>query len=155
MSEQLQVTGEVPASPEQVFALLADPARHVEIDGAGMLRGLATGGPLTGVGDTFTMNMNNQVLGDYQVECRVTAFEPGRRIGWGPKLVGDFSHVLGDMEPGGQTFTYDLEPSESGTKVTQTYDWSGVPDPAFKGLMPFLKEEHLAGTIERLGKAAG
>lgn len=156
MSEQLKVSGEVPASPEKVFALLADPARHPEIDGAGMLRGLATGGPLTGVGDTFRMNMNNDVLGDYQVECRVTAFEPGRRIGWGPNLLGDFSNVLGDMKPGGQTFTFELEPSPSGgTTVTQVYDWSGVSDPQFKGLFPFIKEEQLAGTIDRLGKAAG
>ncbi len=155
MSEQIQVSGTVDASPEAVFALLSDPARHTEIDGAGMLRGLASGGPITGVGDTFTMKMNNQILGDYEVECRVTAFEPGRRIGWGPKLVGDFSSVLGNMEPGGQTFTYELEPAESGTRVTQTYDWSEVPDPAFKGILPFLNEDQLAESIQRIGKAAG
>ncbi len=157
MSEQLKVSGEVPASPEQVFALLADPARHPEIDGADMLRGLAEGGPISGQGQTFTMNMNNSILDDYQVQNTVTVFEPGRRIGWSPTgLAGDNLDRLGDMQPGGQSFTFELEPNGSGgTTVTQTYDWSGVSDPGFKGLMPFLKEEHLAGTIERLGKAAG
>jgi uncharacterized protein YndB with AHSA1/START domain len=157
MSEQLKVSGEVAASPEQVFALLADPARHAEIDGAGMLRGLADGGPISGPGDTFTMNMNNEILDDYQVTNTVTVFEPARRIGWSPcGLAGDNLDRLGDMKPGGQTFTFELEPNGSGgTTVTEVYDWSGVTDPQFKGLMPFLKEEHLTGTIERLAKAAG
>ena len=157
MSEQLKVTGEVPASPEKVFAVLADPARHPEIDGAGMIRGLVEGGPISGPGDTFTMSMNNEILDDYQVTNTVTVFEPGRRIGWSPcGLAGDNLDRLGDMKPGGQTFTFELEPSPAGgTTVTQVYDWSSVTDPQFKGLMPFLKEEHLAGTIERLGKAVG
>ena len=157
MPEQLKVSGEVAASPEQVFALLADPARHPEIDGADMLRGLADGGPISGVGETFRMKMNNAVLDDYEVTNTVTVFEPGRRIGWSPSgLAGDNLDRLGDMKPGGQSFTFELEPNGSGgTTVTQVYDWSGVTDPAFKGLFPFLKEEQLAGTIERLGKAAG
>ena len=157
MSEQLKVSGEVAASPEQVFALLADPSRHPEIDGAGMLRGLAAGGPISAEGQTFTMNMNNSILDDYQVHNTVTAFEPGRRIGWTPTgLGGDNLDRLGDMKPGGQSFTFDLEPNSSGgTTVTQTYDWSGVSCPKFKSLFPFLKEDQLAATIEQLGKAAG
>lgn len=157
MSEKLIVTREVPASPDQVFAVLADPARHCEIDGAGMLRGLAEGGPITAAGDTFLMNMNNPILDDYQVRSTVTVFEPGRRIGWAPTgLQGDHLDRLGDMQPGGQSFTFDLTPnSAGGTTVTQTYDWSQVACPRFKGLMPFLSEDQLAGTIEQLGKVAG
>lgn len=157
MPEQLKVTGDVAASPEQVFALLADPARHPEIDGADMLRGLVAGAPISGTGDTFTMSMNNAILDDYQVTNTVTAFEPSHRIGWSPTgLAGDNLDRLGDMQPGGQTFTFELEPNSSGgTTVTQIYDWSQVADPQFKGLMPFLKEEQLAGTIERIGKVAG
>lgn len=157
MSEQLKVTGEVPSSPEKVFALLADPARHPDLDGSGMIRGLAEGAPISAPGQTFTMNMNNSILDDYQVTNRVTVFEPGRRIGWSPcGLAGDNLDRLGDMKPGGQTFTYELEPNSSGgTTVTQIYDWSTVEDPQFKGLMPFLKEEHLAGTLVRLAQATG
>ncbi len=157
MSEQIKVTRDVAASPDQVFAVLADPARHAEIDGAGMCRSLAEGGPVGAVGETFTLNMNNPVLDDYQVQSTVTAFEPGRRIGWAPSgLTGDNLDRLGDMKPGGQSFTWDLTPNGSGgTTVTQTYDWSGVACPQFKSLMPFLKEDQLAETIERVGKAAG
>lgn len=38
-----QVSGTIPASPEAVFALLSDPARHTELDGAGMVQGQASG----------------------------------------------------------------------------------------------------------------
>lgn len=156
-SEQITVTGTVQASPEQVFALLADPARHPDLDGAGMLRGLAEGGTLGGVGDIFVMNMSNEVLGDYQARCTVTAYEPGRTIGWSPTLHpdGGYTDKLGDMKPGGQSFTWQLEPTGSGTQITQTYDWSQVADPQFKGLFPFLKEEQLRDSIDRVGKAAG
>lgn len=155
-SEQITVTGDVEASPEQVFALLADPARHPEIDGAGMLRGLADGGPIGAVGETFTMNMNNEVLDDYRVQNTVTVFEPGRRIGWAPTgLSGDNLDRLGDIEPGGHRFVWELEPNGGGgTTVTHTYDWSQVEDPQFKAMMPFLKEEQLAQTIKRAGEAA-
>ena len=28
----------IPARPQEIFAILADPSRHLEIDGSGMLR---------------------------------------------------------------------------------------------------------------------
>jgi hypothetical protein len=39
MSDQQQVSKTVDASPEQMFSLLAQPARHTAFDGAHMLRG--------------------------------------------------------------------------------------------------------------------
>ena len=156
MSEQLQVTGTVDAAPETVFALLADPARHSEIDGAGMLRGVAHGGPITAPGQKFTMNMNNSVLDDYEVENTVTAYEPGRKIAWSPTgLHGENAGRLGDITPGGHTFTWELAPGpEGGTEIVHTYDWSSCPDDRFKAMMPFLSEEQLNETIRRIGKAA-
>lgn len=107
-SERLTVTRTVAAGPAQVFAVLADPARHTEVDGAEMLRGLADG----------------------------------------------YADKIGNLKPGGHTYTWELEPDGTGTKVTQIYDWSGVGDPNFKGLFPMLKEEHLGETIDRVGRAA-
>ena len=81
------VTGTVDAPPEQVFAVLSDPANHTGIDGAGMLRGIASsGGPVTGVGDSWVMNMNQSNLGDYQMRSEVIAFEPNRQIAWEPAI---------------------------------------------------------------------
>jgi uncharacterized protein YndB with AHSA1/START domain len=158
MSEQLRVTRDVDASPERIFAVLSDPGRHILFDGADMVRGLAEGGPITGVGDAFVMNMENQVLGNYQVRNEVCAYEQDRKLGWGPALhpKGGYADKIGDMDPGGHTYMWELAPNEDGgTTVTQTYDWSGVWDPGFKSLFPMLNEDVLAASIERIGKAAG
>ena len=41
--KKLQVSDTVAAPPATIFALLSDPARHTELDGAGMLKGLDSG----------------------------------------------------------------------------------------------------------------
>ena len=103
------------------------------------------------------MKMNNQVLGDYQTRNTVVAFEQDRVIGWAPMLhpEGAYADKLGDMKPGGVTYTWHLEPAGSGTKVTEVYDWSGVTDEQFKGFCPMLTAEQLGESIERAGRAAG
>lgn len=157
MSDQIKVTRTVDASPGQLFALLADPARHTEIDGAGMLRGVeGAGGPVSGVGDQFLMNMNQEGLGDYQMRNTVTAYEQDRTIGWAPELypIDALKDKIGDIEPKGHTYTWELEPADSGTKVTQTYEWAGVTDDGFRGLFPRVSEEQLAESIENAGRAA-
>lgn len=157
MSEQLRVTRDVAASPEQVFAVLIDPSRHTLFDGADMLRGLAEGGPITAVGDAFIMNMENRILGDYQVRNEVNAYEPDRKLGWLPVLYpkGGYTDKIGDMDPGGHSYTWELTPNGSGgTTVTQTYDWSGVWDPGFKSRFPMLNEDVLAESIDKVGMAA-
>ncbi len=157
MSEQIKVTRDVDASPEQLFAVLSDPARHQLFDGADMVRGLAEGGPITGVGDAFIMNMENKNLGAYQVRNEVSDYEPNRKLAWRPVLYpkGGYADKIGDMDPGGHNFTWELSPNGSGgTTVTQTYDWSGVWDPGFKSLFPMFSEDVLASSIDKVGKAA-
>jgi hypothetical protein len=158
MSEQLKVTRDVDASPEQVFALLAEPGRHLEVDGSGLIRGLAEGSTITGTGDTFLMNMKNPILGDYQVRNTVCAYDPGRKIGWAPNLfpADGYKDKIGEMVTGGHTFVWELAPSAAGgTTVTQTHDWSGVGDPAFKSIFPMITEAMMTESIDRVGKAAG
>jgi uncharacterized protein YndB with AHSA1/START domain len=155
-AEQIKVTRTVDAAPDAVFAVLADPQRHLEIDGSGFMRSIAKGGPIGAVGDEFVVSMNNPVLGDYQVLNRVHAYEPGRTIGWSPSLYppGGYADKLGDMVTTGHSFTWELAPSGSGTEVTQTYDWSGVADPGFRSLFPLLKEEQLLDSIGKVGEVA-
>jgi uncharacterized protein YndB with AHSA1/START domain len=150
-SRQLEVTETVPAAPEKVFALLADPSRHVEIDGAGMVRGLASGqSPVVGVGDAFVMNMNQDGLGDYQMRSEIVDFEPGRRIAWAPALYPPdaLQDQIGDIDPSGHVWSWELEPTASGgTRVTHTYDWSGVRDTRALPLFPRVTEEQMAASI--------
>ncbi len=157
MSDQIQVTKTVDASPEQLFALLSTPSRHGELDGSGMLRGLEQDpGQISGTGDEFIMKMNNDVLGDYATKNTVTAFEKDRKIGWAPSIYppDGYKDKLGDTQVRGHTYTWELEPAGSGTKVTQTYDWSGVTDEGFRGMCPLLSEDQLSDSINNAATAA-
>lgn len=155
-SDQFRVTRTVDVAPERLFALLSNPARHAEMDSAGMVRGTEEATALSGVGDEFTIDMNNQILGDYQMKNKVVAFEKDRTIGWAPMLhpEGGYKDKIGDMKAGGHTFTWYLEPEGSGTKVTQVYDWSAVSDPGFKGVCPMVSAEQLGESIEKAARAA-
>ena len=157
MSDQIQVSKTVDASPEQIFSLLSTPERHTELDGAGMLRGIDSGpDKVSSTGDEFIMNMNNDALGDYQMKNTVTAYEENRKIGWAPAIhpADGYTDKLGDTKVGGHTYTWELEPAGSGTKVTQTYDWSDVKDENFRGFFPMLNEEQLSESIDKVANAA-
>jgi hypothetical protein len=155
--DRIVVSRTVEAGPEQLFALLATPSRHTEFDSSNMLRGAeGNAGPISAVGDEFIVNMNNQVLGDYQIKNTVVAYEKDRTIGWAPSLYppDGYTDKIGDVKPGGHTFTWHLEPEGSGTRLTQVYDWSEVSDPQFRRLLPLISEEQLADSLERAGRAA-
>jgi hypothetical protein len=53
----------------------------------------------------------------------------------------------------GHTWTWELEPAGSGTKVTQTYDWSGVTDDQFRGFFPMVSEDQMSATIDKVANA--
>jgi uncharacterized protein YndB with AHSA1/START domain len=152
-TKTVEVVRVVAAPVEDVFAVVADPRRHVAMDGSGTLRGTDSG-PITHVGQVFLVNMYRDDLGGYRTVNTVTEFEPGTSLGWAPTL--DRSHpcglveMLADITTGGHTFTYRLREVPDGTEVTQVYDWTGVGDPRFEAFCPFVSEEELADTLEKL-----
>lgn len=77
---RVRQTVDVPAPA--LFAVLADPRRHVQVDGSGMLQADVDTQPITGVGRVFTMAMRHPSLGDYRTDNHVLEFEAGRRIVW-------------------------------------------------------------------------
>jgi hypothetical protein len=124
------VSRKVPASAEAVFALLADPTKHPEIDGSGMLRSAVSTESITGTGDSFAMRMRNDEMGDYEMINHVVEYVAGRRIAWEPVLL----HAgRPEDEPdvgvrSGHRWSYDLEPVTSdATVVTERYDCSNAP----------------------------
>lgn len=145
----------IEAPADQIFAVLADPNRHLDFDGSQMLRGAAEGSVISGVGDVFVMNMYfDRLGGDYVTRNHVVEFEPGRRIAWSP--------APGDAASAGDNFTYDeplghrwrfeLAPEGSdSTVVTETYDCTAVPD-WFQQQIEYgeIWREALTGTLERL-----
>jgi hypothetical protein len=140
-----------------VFALLADPARHSDLDGAGMLRGLDSGPErVTAVGDAFVMHMNQDGIGDYRMRSEVVAFEADRRTAWAPAIhpPGALSHIIGELDPSGHIYGWELEATpEKHTKVIHVYDWSGVKDEGALALYPRVSEEQMAGSLARIADA--
>ncbi len=101
----------VPAPPEEIFALLADPARHAEIDGSGTVHGLVSEpGPMQ-LGSKFTIAMKRGRF-SYKVTSKVVEYEENRRIAW--------CHLVKNR------WRYELEPVEGGTRVTESADYSNT-----------------------------
>lgn len=115
MSDMISVQRLVPAPPEPIFDLLADPAGHAEIDGGGTVRGARSGGRRLALGDRFGMNMHLGV--GYSTLNTVIELEENRRIGWQTTASGPIGRVLG-----GRVWRYELEPVAGGTLVTETWD---------------------------------
>jgi hypothetical protein len=103
---------EIVAPASQIFDILADPRRHVEIDGSDMIRRCLNGPERLGLGSEFVMSMRLWGV-PYRVRNRVVEFEDNRLIAW--------RH----FEP--QHWRFKLEPTKSGTRVTETFDYSYWP----------------------------
>ncbi len=121
----VEVSGRIEAPAGLIFAILANPQRHMEFDGSDMLRGSDISHRVSGVGDTFTMKMHR--LGrDYVMVNHVVEFVPDRRISWEP-APGDVDTAGGDPSrvgiPAGYRWGYVLTPDgDNATVVTEFFD---------------------------------
>jgi uncharacterized protein YndB with AHSA1/START domain len=108
----------IPAPPERIFELLADPARHPEIDGSGTVRGVKTPAQTLALGSKFGMAMKVGI--PYSMVSTVIEFEPNRRIAWQTRPPGRIPGKLA----GGRIWRYELEPVDGGTRVRESWDIS-------------------------------
>jgi uncharacterized protein YndB with AHSA1/START domain len=134
----------IPAPPERIFELLADPRRHPEIDGSGSLRGAKDGPERLSLGARFGMAMKIGL--PYSMVSEVVEFEDGRRIAWQSRPPSP----LGSRLAGGRIWRYELEPLGQGTVVRESWDISGEK---FKALVrPARKRTRQAmeRTLERI-----
>lgn len=146
MPDLLRVTAErvVPAPPQRVFDLLADPRRHPELDGSGTVRAIVEGPPRLYRGAAFAMRMH---LGaPYEMTSRVVEFEEGRRIAWQPRP----SNRLAALLVGGRIWRYELEPVDGGTRVRETWDISRERVPVPLLAMRATTLRGMRRTLERL-----
>ena len=108
----------IPAGPASIFALLADAARHPEIDGSGTVKQVKPGAPRTlSLGATFGMSMQQGMK--YSMVSTVIEFEPERRIAWQSRPGGFVGKFVA-----GRIWRYELEPVEGGTRVRESWDIS-------------------------------
>lgn len=138
----------IPAPPDKIFDLLADPARHVEIDGSGSVRESRGGSRRLGLGDSFGMDMRLGVA--YSTLNRVVEFEEDRRIAWQTLAGGPLARVVT-----GRTWRYELEPRADGTLVKETWDISTerFTSRPFVRLMATSTRRNMEATLERIERA--
>ncbi len=131
----------IPADPQRLFDIVADPSMHAVIDGSGSVRSVQGGSRKLALGDRFTTNMRLGV--PYLISNRVVEYEEGRRLAW--------SHL------GGWRWRYEFEPlddvdGEPRTRVTETFDWTTARSRRYVEALgwPRRNQHGLERTLDRL-----
>jgi uncharacterized protein YndB with AHSA1/START domain len=118
MSDVETVERVIAASPETIFAVVADATRHRDFDGSGTVQDAHEGAPQRLVlGSTFGMKMRIGI--PYSMVSTVVEYEENRRIAWQPRPAYPIANRLG-----GRIWRYELEPVEGGTRVRESWDIS-------------------------------
>lgn len=148
-TERYAVTRTIAATPEQIFAVLADPSRHCNAEPTDWVRDAVDTAPITGTGQIFAMNMFLIHRGGHYVTHNlVNVFDKDRAIGWMPGQLDD----AGNPELGGWFWRYDLVPDGDRTDVTLTYDWSATQQDFREsvGGMPVFGADYLVESLATL-----
>ncbi|GAB3756294.1 SRPBCC family protein [Yimella radicis] len=140
----VSATRDIDAPADVIFELIADPARQPEWDGNDNLSKAAAGQRVRQVGDVFRMTTTK----GKERDNHVVEFEEGRLIAWKPSGVGE--------PQAGHLWRWELEPIDTGsTRVTHTYDWTGLTDEQRFERARWTTSERLLGSIDRLAAAVG
>jgi hypothetical protein len=126
--QPVSVSRRIPAPADDIFRILADPERHIDIDGSGMLRGAVSTEMITAAGDIFVMAMYFTPLGNYEMNNHVVVYEKDRRIGWEPRPGRGHRDESAEGR-WGQLWSFELVPDgPDATVVTESYDCSRAPE---------------------------
>ena len=119
----------VPATPHEIFELLANPAMHSVIDGSGsVLAPRDTAPQRLSLNATFGMSMKKGM--PYKITNTVVEFVEDKQIGW--------RHI------GGHIWRYILEPTEGGTTVTEQFAYRSSRSPLMLELAGYVKSNNVA-----------
>lgn len=123
------VSRRIKAEAREIFRILADPRRHPDLDGSGMLRGCGRDAAVSGVGDVFVMRMHYERYGDYEMNNHIVEYEPDCRIGWEPRPGRGHPDATASGAAWGHRWIFDLVPDGAGaTVVTEIFDGSRMPE---------------------------
>lgn len=128
-AQTVTVSRLIAASPRQIFGVLADPARHADIDGSGSVRRARSGNPARlYLGARFAMDM--QLGAAYRITNEVVEFEEDRRIAWRHFNGHIWRYVLTEQDRAADVGGDETGKAETGragaTLVTEQWD----PTPA-------------------------
>ena len=129
----------IPATPEQIFELLADPRNHSAFDGSGTVKAANISAPTRlSLGAKFGMSM--KMGPSYKIENEVVEFVEGRQIAW--------------RHQGHHVWRYILEPVAGGTKVTEQFDYAKMRAKIVLYVLQSIpkNEKSIMKTLENLEK---
>jgi uncharacterized protein YndB with AHSA1/START domain len=107
--KQISRSVEVAAPARELFAIVADPRRHHELDGSGTVGANIRAPERLGPGARFSTKMKMFGM-PYRITSTVTAFEPDRLIEW--------------RHPVGHRWRWEFAPiTPTKTRVTETFDY--------------------------------
>ena len=102
----------IAATPATIFNILANPHRHIEIDGSQTIRSNISGPERLSLGAKFGMAMSLGI--NYRIKNKVVEFEENELIAW--------RHI------GQWRWRYELKALGNGaTEVTESFDGSYAP----------------------------
>jgi len=136
----------IKAAPEAIFALLADPSRHPDIDGSGSVKQAKADAPTRlSLGSKFGMSMKLGI--GYSMVNTVVEFEEDRRIAWQARPPGFFGRISA-----GRIWRYQLDPVDGGTRVRESWDLSQDHQRGLlrRGRLPQKTHDNMAKTLERI-----
>lgn len=127
-------SADVRAPAQELFAVIADPHRHGELDGSGTVKDTMKGPRRLSQDARFSVNMKQYGV-PYRITSRVTQYVTDR--------VAEWQHPLGHR------WRWELAPQPDGTtRVTETFDYSTVPGLQAKALELFGVPKRNAAGIE-------
>jgi uncharacterized protein YndB with AHSA1/START domain len=138
----------IPAAPEAIFDLVADAARHPDIDGSGTVKGAKPGSPeRLSLNATFGMSMHFGI--NYSMVNTVVEFDDNRRIAWQARPGGLAGRFLA-----GRIWRYELDPVDGGTRVRESWDVSKDHQRIFLKLggLPEKTRANMEKTLERIAE---
>lgn len=130
----------IAATPQRLFDIVANPARHPLIDGSGSVRASRQDNPQRlSLGAEFAMDM--KLGAAYRITNRVTEFDEPRRIAW--------RHFNGHI------WRYLFQAVSDGTRVTEQWDATAVWNRALLSLAGFPERNRrgMTATLQRLDEA--
>jgi Polyketide cyclase / dehydrase and lipid transport len=127
-------SAEVNTSASEIFAIVADPRRHGELDGSGTVMDTIAGPQRLDQGARFSVRMRQYGV-PYRITSQVTEFTEGQAVEW--------------RHPLGHRWRWELTPSsETTTRVTETFDYSQIGPAKARALKLFGSLKHNASAIE-------
>lgn len=142
----VQAQRDIDAPAARIFELIADPALQPLWDGNDNLAVAEPGQRVRSVGDVFRTTLTTGSARDNHV----VELDEGRVIAWKPSEPGQ-------PQPG-HLWRWELEPLDGAdgarTRVTHTYDWTGLTDPKRLERARATGAGNLRSSLDRLAALA-